>query len=78
MFPLQIKVKIQDFLQVFQGGGKEKMEDNSTSADPLSYTTNASRVDQGARSERLLPLTTPTPQLRIINIDRQTGKQFII
>ncbi len=60
------------------------MEDNLTSTDPLSYTTNGSRVDQGARSERLLPLNvrTPTPQLpvelRIINIDRQTGKQFII
>ena len=49
------------------------MEDNSI--------TNISRVDQGARSERLLPLTTPTPQLpvelRIRNIDRQTGKKFI-
>ena len=48
------------------------------SADPLSYTTNGFRVDQGARSERLLPMTTPTPQLpvelRIINIDRQTDR----
>ena len=34
-----------------------KIEDNLTSADPLYYTTNGSRVDQGVRSERLLPLT---------------------
>ena len=27
---------IQDFLQVFQGSGIEKMEDNQTSVDPLS------------------------------------------
>ena len=33
------------------------MEDNLTSADPLSYTTNGSRVDQGAHSERLLHRT---------------------
>ena len=30
------------------------MEDNLMSADPISYTTNGSRVDQGARSERFL------------------------
>ena len=30
----------QDFLQLFQGSGIDKMEDNLTSADPLSYTTN--------------------------------------
>ena len=30
----------QDFVQVFQGSGRRKMEDNSTNADPLSYTTN--------------------------------------
>ena len=40
---------MQDFLQVFQGSGIGKMEDNLTSADPLSYTTNGSRVDQGAQ-----------------------------
>ena len=34
-----IMVNIQDFLQVFQGSGIGKMEDNITSADPLSYTT---------------------------------------
>ena len=32
-------------LQVFQGCRIGKMEDNLTSADPLSYTTNGSRVD---------------------------------
>ena len=32
----------QDFLQVFPGSGIGKMEDNLTSADPLSYTTNGS------------------------------------
>ena len=36
---------MQDFLQVSQGGGIGKMEDNLTSADPLSYTTNGSRGD---------------------------------
>ena len=36
---------IQDFLQVFQGMDIGKIEDNLTSADPLSYTTNGSRVD---------------------------------
>ena len=44
---------MQDFLQVFQGCGIGKMEDNLTSADPPSYTANGSRIDQGARSERL-------------------------
>ena len=39
------KVNIQDFLQVFQVSGIGKMEDNLTSADPLSYTTNGSRGD---------------------------------
>ena len=41
----QGKVNIQDFLQVFQGSGIGKMEDNLTSPDLLSYTTNGSRVD---------------------------------
>ena len=39
------QVNIQDFLQVFQGSGIGKTEDNLTSADPLSYTTNGSRGD---------------------------------
>ena len=43
--PVLGKVNIQDFLQVFQGSGIGKMEDNLTSADSLSYTTNGSRVD---------------------------------
>ena len=34
-----LKVNIQDFLQVFQGSGIGKIEDNLMSADPLSYTT---------------------------------------
>ena len=34
-----------DFLQVSQDIGIGKMEDNSTSADPLSHTTNGSWVD---------------------------------
>ena len=33
-------VNIQDVLQVFQGSGIGKMEDNLTSADPPSFTTN--------------------------------------
>ena len=40
-----VKVNKQDFLQVFQGSGIGKIEDNLTSADPLSYITNESRVD---------------------------------
>ena len=46
---LQLEIKnfgfhqVKDFLQVFQGSGIGKMEDNSTSADLLSYTTNGSR-----------------------------------
>ena len=75
------KVNIQDFLQVFQGSGIGKMEDNLTSADPLSYTTNGSQVDLEHRVS-VSNVRTPTPQLpvelRIINIHRQTGKQFIL
>ena len=56
MIIIVIMVNIQDFLQVFQGSGIGKMEDNLTSADPLSYTTNGSRVDleiyQSSRSYR--------------------------
>ena len=33
------------------------MEDNLTSADPLSYTTNGSRGDLERRGKRLLPVT---------------------
>ena len=60
------------------------MEDNLTSADPLSYTTNGSRGDLKIQGKRLLPsnVRTPKPQLPvelwIINIDRLKGKQFII
>ena len=52
----QAKVNIQDFLQVFQGSGIEKMEDNLTSADPLSYTTNGSQGELELRGRHLLPL----------------------
>ena len=38
-------VNKQDFLQVFQGSGIGKREDNLTSAVPLSYATNGSRGD---------------------------------
>ena len=38
-----LMVNIQDLLQVFQESGIGKMEDNLTSADPLSYSTNRSR-----------------------------------
>ena len=31
-------LNVQDFLEIFQGSGIEMMEDNPTSADPLSYT----------------------------------------
>ena len=33
-------VNIQDFLQVFQVSGIGKIEDNLTSADPLSYNND--------------------------------------
>ena len=33
---VRLQVNIQDFLQVFQDSGIGKMEDNFTSADPLS------------------------------------------
>ena len=51
------RVNIQDFLHVFKGSGIGKMEDNLTSADPLSYSTNGSRVDLDDWGKRLLPLT---------------------
>ena len=41
-----LKVDKQDFLQVFQGSGIGKIEDNLMSADPLSYATHGSQVDQ--------------------------------
>ena len=46
------KINKQDFLQVFQGSRIGKMEDNLTSADPLSYTTNGSGVDLELRGKR--------------------------
>ena len=39
-----IKVNKQDFLQVFQGSGIGKIEDNLRSADPLSYTIVSCRA----------------------------------
>ena len=51
---------MQDLFQVFQGSGIGKMEDNLTSADPLSYyTTNGSRVDlvRQVSKKTLLQLT---------------------
>ena len=43
-------VNKQDFLQVFQGSGIGKIEDNLTSADPLSYTKNAvCSLDKGSQ-----------------------------
>ena len=41
-----VRVNKQDFFQVFQSSGIGKMEDNLTSADPLSFTTNGARVDK--------------------------------
>ena len=40
--------KVNKTLQVFKGSGIGKMEDNLTSADPLSYSTNGSEVDPGS------------------------------
>ena len=55
-----VEVNIQDFLQVFQGSGIGKMEDNLTSADPLSYTTNGSGIDLGSLvSVSCVPNPTP-------------------
>ena len=52
----------QDFLQVFQGSGIGKMEDNLTSADSLSYTTNGFGVDLGSLvSASLACITQPQP-----------------
>ena len=53
VFPAK-KVNKQDFLQVIQGSAIGKMEDNLTSADPLSYTSNGSRVDLGKPSKHFL------------------------
>ena len=49
-----IGVNIQDFLQVFQVSGIGKIEDNLTSADPLSYTTTImlSRVSDTPGDEK--------------------------
>ena len=66
------KVNDQDFLQVFQGSGMGKIEDNLTSADPLSYTTTImipgrpgklkgqiSRGNFQIVSQKFLPLKVP-------------------
>ena len=48
-YPLvDIDEQVFRVLQVFQGSGIGKMEDNLTSADQLSYTTNRSGVDPGS------------------------------
>ena len=78
-----IMVNKQDFLQVFQGSGIGKIEDNLTSDDPLSYTTTIMIPCRPVKlSERLLTrknplhsfLWSPGPQ----SLDRQTGEQFIL
>ena len=71
----EVKVNKQDFLQVLNGSGIEKMEDNLTSADQLSYTTNAngSQLDLvNLVSISRLAITHSTAIM-----DRGTGKQFI-
>ena len=45
---IRLEGKYKDFFQVFQGSGIGKIEDNLTSADPLSYATNRSRGDLGS------------------------------
>ena len=57
------KVNKQNFLQVFQGNGIGNMEDNLTSADPLSYATIGSRVDQGSWVS-VSCVHNPTPDLK--------------
>ena len=52
-------VNKQDFLQVFQGSEIEKIEDNLTSVDPLSYTTTMIPGRPGKLSERLLTYKNP-------------------
>ena len=53
-------VNKQDFLQVFQGSEIEKIEDNLTSVDPLSYTTTIMIPSRpGKLSERLLTCKNP-------------------
>ena len=60
VFTLCPIVNIQDFLQVFQGSGIGKMEDNLTSTDPLSYTTTIMIPGRpGKLSERLLTCKNP-------------------
>ena len=55
-----VKVDKQDFfiLQVFQGSGIGKMEDNSSSANPLSYMCTFLSVEQDG--EWMLVLFPPT------------------
>ena len=57
---LNVQVNKQDFLQVFQGSGIGKIEDNIRSADPLSYTTTILIPGRpGQLSERLLTCKNP-------------------
>ena len=56
-YAFSLKVNKQDFLQVFQGSEIGKIEDNLTSADPLSYTTTI--MIPGRLSERLLTCKNP-------------------
>ena len=61
-----LKVNKQDFLQVFQGSGIEKIEDNLTRADPLSYTTtNGTRVDLVSLVSVSSLAHKPTPQFPV-------------
>ena len=81
-YPYQMfKVNKQDFLQVFQGIGIKKMEDNSTSVDLLSFTTKWIRVDQVSLVS-LLDCIKPTHQIPVESGSfisfRRTGKQLMI
>ena len=54
------RINKQDFFQVFQGSGIGNIEDNLTSADPLSYTTTIMIPGRpGKLSERLLTCKNP-------------------
>ena len=63
-YPIRVysinKVNKHDFLQVFQVSGIGKIEDNLTSADPLSYTTTIMIPGRpGKLSQRLLTRKNP-------------------
>ena len=68
------KVNKQDFLQVFQGSGIGKIEDNLTSADLLSYTTNGSRRDLGRKKDYLKMIKPDTNKsIYRVECDMDTG-----